>query len=118
MSKDTSQSNYRRGIMSLVLLSLLETEEMYGYQMVQEIERVSGGRLTLQEGSLYPVLYRLQEQGLVSENRVLVGKRMTRNYYHLEPEGLKRLEEMTAEYEEMTAGVFATIHRNRWQEDA
>lgn len=37
MSKDTSQSNYRRGIMSLVLLSLLETEDMYGYQMVQEI---------------------------------------------------------------------------------
>ena len=114
MSKDTSQSNYRRGIMSLVLLSLLATEDMYGYQMVQEIERISGGRLTLQEGSLYPVLYRLQEQGLVS----LVGKRMTRNYYHLEPEGIKRLREMTAEYEEMTAGVFAIIHRKRGQGDA
>ena len=118
MSKDTSQSNYRRGIMSLVLLSLLETEDMYGYQMVQEIERISDGRLTLQEGSVYPVLYRFQEQGLVSEKRVLVGKRMTRNYYHLEPEGIKRLREMTAEYEEMTAGVFAIIHRKRGQGDA
>ena len=118
MSKDTSQSNYRRGIMSLVLLSLLETEDMYGYQMVQEIGQISDGRLTLQEGSLYPVLYRLQEQGLVSEKRVLVGKRMTRNYYHLEPEGIKRLREMTAEYEEMNAGVFAIIHRKRGQGDA
>ena len=114
LSKDTSQSNYRRGIMSLVLLSLLETEDMYGYQMVQEIGQISDGRLTLQEGSLY----RLQEQGLVSEKRVLVGKRMTRNYYHLEPEGIKRLREMTAEYEEMTAGVFAIIHRKRGQGDA
>ncbi len=36
---------------------------------------------------------------------------MTRNYYHLEPSGVERLREMTAEYEELTAGVFAIIHR-------
>ncbi len=51
----------------------------------------------------------------MSENRVLVGKRMTRNYYHLEPEGDQTTQEMTAEYEEMTAGVFAIIHRKRGQ---
>ena len=72
---------------------------------------ISGGKLTIQEGSLYPILYRLQDQGLISEERVLVGKRMTRNYYHLEPSGVERLREMTAEYEELTAGVFAIIHR-------
>lgn len=111
MSSDTSQSNYRRGIMSLVILSLLKSENMYGYQLCQEISRFSGGKLTIQEGSLYPILYRLQDQGLISEERVLVGKRMTRNYYHLEPSGVERLREMTAEYEELTAGVFAIIHR-------
>lgn len=111
MPRDTSQSNYRRGVMSLVILSLLREENMYGYQLCQEIARLSGGRLTIQEGSLYPVLYRLQEQGLISEERVLVGKRMTRNYYHLEQAGHERLTEMQAEYEELTAGVFAIIHR-------
>lgn len=111
LSRDTSQSNYRRGIMSLVILSLLKSENMYGYQLCQEISRFSGGKLTIQEGSLYPILYRLQDQGLISEERVLVGKRMTRNYYHLEPSGVERLREMTAEYEELTAGVFAIIHR-------
>lgn len=111
MPRDTSQSNYRRGIMSLVLLSLLRDEDMYGYQLCQEIGQLSGGRLTIQEGSLYPVLYRLQDQGLISENRVLVGKRMTRNYYHLEPAGRARLAELLAEYEELTAGVCAIIHR-------
>ena len=111
MARDTSQSNYRRGVMSLVILSLLEKEDMYGYQMVQEIARLSDGRLTTQEGSLYHVIYRLQDQGLISEERVLVGKRMMRNYYHLEPAGKKRLEEMTKEYEEMTAGVFAILNR-------
>lgn len=108
--KDTGQNNYRRGVMSLVLLSLLKREDMYGYQLVQETERSSGGRLTTQEGSLYPVLYRLQEQGLVSDRRVLVGKRMTRVYYHLEPAGEEKLRELTAEYESVTAGVFAIIH--------
>ena len=76
---------FQRGVMALILLSLLRREDMYGYQLVQETERRSGGRLKTQEGSLYPVLYRLQEQGLISDRRVLVGKRMTRVYYHLEP---------------------------------
>ena len=40
-----------------------------------------------------------------------MGKRMTRNYYHLEQAGHERLSEMQAEYEELTAGVFAIIHR-------
>ncbi len=107
--KDTAQGNYRRGVMSLVLLALLRREDMYGYQLVQETERASGGRLTTQEGSLYPVLYRLQEQGYVSDRRVLVGKRMTRVYYHLEPAGEEKLRELIAEYESVTAGVFAVI---------
>ena len=107
--KESAQSNYRRGVMSLVILSLLKRGDMYGYQLVQDTGRASGGKLTTQEGSLYPVLYRLQEQGLVSDRRELVGKRMTRVYYHLEPAGEEKLRELIAEYETVTAGVFAII---------
>ena len=107
--RDNTHANYRRGVMSLVILSLLKRGDMYGYPLVQETERASGGRLTTQEGSLYPVLYRLQEQGLVSDRRELVGKRMTRVYYHLEPAGEEKLRELTADYEAVTAGVFAII---------
>ena len=81
MSRDSGPNVFQRGVMALILLSLLRREDMYGYQLVQETERRSGGRLKTQEGSLYPVLYRLQEQGLISDRRVLVGKRMTRVYY-------------------------------------
>ena len=94
MSRDSGPNVFQRGVMALILLSLLRREDMYGYQLVQETERRSSGRLKTQEGSLYPVLYRLQEQGLISDHRVLVGKRMTRVYYHLEPAGEARLEEM------------------------
>ena len=109
MSRDSGPNVFQRGVMALILLSLLRREDMYGYQLVQETERRSGGRLKTQEGSLYPVLYRLQEQGLISDHRVLVGKRMTRVYYHLEPAGEARLEEMIREYESMMTGVTAII---------
>ena len=97
--------NFQRGVMSLVILGLLRNEDMYGYQLVQETERRSGGRIKTQEGSLYPVLYKLVDQGLISDRRVQVGKRMTRVYYHLEPAGERRLRELLYEYEQVTTGV-------------
>ena len=106
---ENSQNLFRRGVLSLVILALLKREDMYGYQLVQETARISEGRLVTQEGSLYPVLYRLQEQGLVSDRKVLVGKRMTRVYYHLEPAGEVRLQALIREYEDMTQGVFRII---------
>ena len=109
LAVDNSQNSFRRGVMSLVILGLLRREDMYGYQLVQETERVSGGRIVTQEGSLYPVLYKLVDQGLISDKRVQVGRRMTRVYYHLEPAGEQRLAELIREYEEVTQGVFQIV---------
>lgn len=109
MAGDNAQVSFRRGVMSLVILALLKREDMYGYQLVQEIARSSGGRISTQEGSLYPVLYRLLDQGLISDRKVQVGKRMTRVYYHLESAGEARLLELIREYEETTQGVFQII---------
>lgn len=52
MSRDSGPNVFQRGVMALILLSLLRREDMYGYQLVQETERCSGGRLKTQEGSL------------------------------------------------------------------
>lgn len=109
MAGDNVQTSFRRGVMSLVILGLLKKEDMYGYQLVQETERQSGGRIVTQEGSLYPVLYKLLDQGYISDRKVQVGKRMTRIYYHLEPAGEARLNELLREYEEVTKGVFLIV---------
>lgn len=109
MGVEKSQNNFQRGVMSLVILALLKREDMYGYQLVQETEKSSGGRLMTQEGSLYPVLYKLLDQGLISDRKVQVGKRMMRVYYHLEPAGEERLKELIQEYEEITKGVLQII---------
>ena len=45
MAADNGQMSFRRGVMSLVILGLLKKEDMYGYQLVQETERQSGGRI-------------------------------------------------------------------------
>lgn len=109
MGSENAQSSFRRGVMSLVVLSLLKREDMYGYQLVQETERLSGGRIVTQEGSLYPVLYKLADQGLISDKKVQVGKRMTRVYYHLESAGEQRLAELVREYREVSQGVFQIV---------
>ena len=109
--KDTTGSvvNYRRGVMPLAILSLLRGEDMYGYQLVQELEKRTEGRITTQEGSLYPVLYRLVEAGYISDRKVPAGKRMTRIYYHLEPSGEAYLKTLIREYRAVTGGIFALI---------
>ena len=50
--RNNEQNAFRRGIMQLVILSLLSKEDMYGYQLVQETIARSGGRIVTQEGSL------------------------------------------------------------------
>ena len=105
MAPDYEKNSFRRGVMSLVILGLLEKEDMYGYQLVQETIQRSGGRIVTQEGSLYPVLYKLLDQGLISDRKVQVGKRMTRIYYHLEPEGGVRLAELKQEFQELVRGI-------------
>lgn len=109
MASDNSQNSFRRGVMTLVILALLKKEDMYGYQLVQQTQEVSGGRIVTQEGSLYPVLYKLLDQGLISDRKVQVGKRMTRIYYHLESAGETRLQELIREYEEITQGIHMLI---------
>lgn len=110
MALEKMQINFRRGVTSLIILALLQREDMYGYQLVQETALSSGGLLTTQEGSLYPVLYKLEEQGYISSRRVQVGKRMTRVYYHLEMAGKVYLAKQIEEYETVSRGVMRIIH--------
>lgn len=109
MPGDNAQNSFRRGVLSLVILSLLKQEDMYGYQLVQETQRQSGGLLITQEGSLYPVLYRLVDAGFISDRKVQVGKRMQRVYYHLEEAGEEYLYKLIQEYQDTIQGVLRII---------
>ena len=82
----------------MLILKVLEEDECYGYQLTQTIKEKTGGQIVLKEGTLYPVLYRLLDQGFITDRKELVGRRQTRVYYHLEPAGKEHLDKLIEDY--------------------
>lgn len=81
------------GNMALLILKLLESEDMYGYQMIETLKKRSDNTFHLKAGSLYPLLHGLEEKGCVTtyEKNATAGK--PRRYYHLTDRGRSVLTE-------------------------
>ena len=94
------------GVPELLILRLLAAREMYGYQLVSDIQRRSSGALEFGEGCIYPVLHRLLEQGMLSERAEEVRGR-TRRYYRLNACGQQRLDALDAKWQQLSAAVIA-----------
>ncbi len=99
------QENLKRGMTELLILHLLKQEDMYGYQLTQELEKRSDGLFILKEGTMYPSLYRLIDKVMISDRKELIGKRRVRVYYHIEPAGIEYLDAIYAEYLSITEGI-------------
>ena len=106
-----TQDNFKRGTAEFLTLYLLNKEEMYGYQIVQTMKNKSGGRYTFLEGSLYLILFRMEEDGLVTSRTELVGKKMTRRYYSITQTGKEHLKKILNEYDEICLGVNMILDR-------
>ena len=89
----------------MLILKMLSQEDMYGYQMINEMNIRGKGLINIKEGSLYGPLYRLIGKNYISENKILVGKRRTRVYYHLEPLGAEYLNTIIDVYSKVIEGV-------------
>lgn len=99
------RENFKRGSIEMLILYLLGQEDMYGYQLAQEINTRSEGLFDITEGSMYPTLYRLIEKNAITDHRELIGKRRTRVYYHLEAAGAELLQELVNEYASVNGGI-------------
>ncbi|MCU0492025.1 MAG: PadR family transcriptional regulator [Chloroflexaceae bacterium] len=100
-----SQREMLKGSLDLMLLVLLETEPMYGYQMVKEVRERSGAALQLKEGSLYPALHRLEQAGLIEGYWQRRDDGADRRYYRLSAAGRAALPERKAAWQQFTAAV-------------
>lgn len=100
-----NRDNFKKGSVEMLLLHLLQEDDLYGYQLSQLVKQRSNGILTIPEGSMYPTLYRLLEKGCITDYKKQVGKRLTRVYYHLEPEGKKYLTELLNNYYTINEGI-------------
>jgi PadR family transcriptional regulator PadR len=99
----------RKGSTSTLILSLLNDEPMYGYQITQELQRRSEGYFEMKEGLLYPALHRLEQDGLLrSEWRSVAGSRR-RKYYFITEEGRKVLTNSVAEWMTFTEKLMGVI---------
>ncbi len=94
-----------QGTLDLLILKTLALEQTHGYGILLRIHQISKDVLRIQQGSLYPALYRLEKQGLItyawgtSEN----GRRA--KYYRLTKAGQERLEKETQTWERLAGAV-------------
>lgn len=98
-------SKWMRGAGPLAVLKLLESGEMYGYQMAEALERRSEGVVAMGHSTLYPLLYKLESKGLVevSSERVEGGRR--RKYYSLTPSGRAWLSSHEKEWDRLVRAM-------------
>ncbi|OGO01200.1 MAG: hypothetical protein A2Y90_06760 [Chloroflexi bacterium RBG_13_52_12] len=80
-----------KGSSNSLLLSLLEQQPMYGYQIVKELEARSQGYFKFKEGTLYPALHRLEKSGLISSKWQMLSNGRQRRYYSITAKGQAKL---------------------------
>ncbi|MBE6034171.1 MAG: PadR family transcriptional regulator [Clostridiales bacterium] len=86
------------GSTTMLILKLLENQDMYGYQMIEELEKKSNNIFTLKAGTLYPILHSLEQQGMITAYEGLSDEGRTRKYYQITEKGKKLFQEKKEEW--------------------
>lgn len=88
-----------KGCLEPIILQLLkDNDRMYGYQITQKVKELTQGHLAITEGALYPLLHRLEEEGILDTEMESIGNRM-RKYYMLTKAGKKQSVQVSQELE-------------------
>ena len=106
MKADRSLLN---GSASLLVLSLLASEDMYGYQMIAQLEERSDHTFSMKEGTLYPILHNLEKEKAVTSYEKEAPTGRMRKYYHITKGGLRLLEDKKQEWTAFSQAVNAVL---------
>ncbi|MEP5614333.1 MAG: PadR family transcriptional regulator [Cyclobacteriaceae bacterium] len=91
-------SQLLKGTYQTIILDLLSKHgKMYGYELSQLVKECSEGEVSLPEGSLYPILHKMAEEGLVTVEKIEIGRRV-RRYYTLTSAGVEQAKFKTEEF--------------------
>lgn len=99
------KSDLLQGTLDMLILKTLALEEMHGWGISQRIEQISQGVLTINQGSLYPALHRLEKQGLISSEWGSSENNRQAKYYKLTKAGKKHLNEETENWERLSTAI-------------
>ena len=104
---------FDKGLMAgsgtMLVLSLLEGSDMYGYQIIEELARRSSDLFQMKEGTLYPILHGLEKDKLVTARQAEAPSGRVRRYYRITKEGLRVLEEKKEEWAVFSSAVMAVL---------
>ena len=100
-----------QGTLDLLILKAVSLGPLHGYGVLIRLQQISGDRLQIQQGSLYPALYRLEHQGLIAAEWGTSENNRRAKYYTLTAAGRRRLQQEARQWNDMAdiiAGVLGT----------
>ncbi len=100
-----SETELLQGTLDLLILKTLALEPMHGYGVSLRIQQISQDVLRVQQGSLYPALYRLEQRGLISYEWGTSENGRRAKYYRLTKKGIKQLASEMEGWEKLSAAV-------------
>ena len=98
-----------KGSTDCLLLSLINCQPIYGYQIIKELERRSNGYFQFKEGTLYPALHRLERKKLIKGEWQLLPGGQQRRYYHITQSGQQMLSKKLTTWQDFSTAVGAII---------
>ena len=105
----SSKSDLLRGTLDLLILRTLASGEMHGWGISQRLQQISQDVLQVNQGSLYPALYRLEQQGWIKAEWKISETNRRAKYYSLTRAGRKALTEEAANWERLSAAISAVV---------
>ena len=103
------KSDLRQGTLDLLVLKTLALEPMHGFGISKRIQQISDDVLQVSQGSLYPALLRLQQNGWIRSEWGASEKNRRAKYYSLTPAGRKQLVTETEDWERLAGAVFQLL---------
>jgi PadR family transcriptional regulator, regulatory protein PadR len=105
MAMATEKEDLLQGTLDLLILRTLAIEPQHGWGIAQRIEQISRDVLSVTQGSLYPALYRLEEQGAIAAEWGISENNRRAKFYRLTRTGKRRLERETESWERFVEAV-------------
>jgi PadR family transcriptional regulator, regulatory protein PadR len=103
-------SNDLQGTLELLVLkTLASTGALHGYGIVQHIQRASDEMLRVEEGSLYPALHRMEQNGWIASEWALTETKRKAKYYKLTVSGRRQLEQAQESFDQLVKGVRSVL---------
>jgi PadR family transcriptional regulator, regulatory protein PadR len=101
------------GTLDLLILKAVSLGRLHGYGVLLRIEQISGGALQIQQGALYPALYRLERQGLIESEWGTSENNRRAKFYRLTAGGRARLGEETAGWNRLADAIALALRATR-----